>query len=144
MRNGDLMETSMHPAWRNATQLINFVRPVEPTIEGKAGALQNLTNIHMPLLYAIDPRFRLSYRNVGDPNEKDFQQVYWGQSYARLLQLKRRWDREGLLISKLGVGSEEWDSEGMCRTGRRSLENLAIDTLSSLAHLIHVTYRCIW
>ncbi|KAJ5592731.1 CAZyme family AA7 [Penicillium hordei] len=116
MKNGELMETSMHPAWRHAAQLINFVRTVEPTNEGKMEALQNLTNIHMPLLYAVDPGFRLSYRNVGDPNEKNFQQVYWGQSYIRLLQLKRRWDPKGLFISKLGVGSEEWDSEGMCRT----------------------------
>lgn len=144
MKNGDLMDTSMHPAWRKAAQLINFVRVVEPTIEGKVGVLQNLTNIDMPLLYAIDPGFRLSYRNVGDPNERNFQQVYWGQSYARLLQLKRRWDRYGLLISKLGVGSEEWDSEGMCRTRLTLRKFWVLDTLSSFANAIHVAFQCIW
>jgi hypothetical protein len=120
MKNGELMETSMHPDWRHAAQLINFVRPVESTKDGKMEALQNLSNILMPLLYAVDPGFRLSYRNVGDPNEKNFQQVYWGQSYTRLSQLKRQWDPQGLFVSKLGVGSEEWDSEGMCRTRQRS------------------------
>lgn len=120
MKNGELMETSMHPDWRHAAQLMNFVRPVESTKDGKLEALQNLSNILMPLLYAVDPGFRLSYRNVGDPNEKNFQQVYWGQSYTRLLQLKRQWDPQGLFVSKLGVGSEEWDSEGMCRTRQRS------------------------
>lgn len=131
-KNGRLNETSMHPAWRNAAQLINFVRPVEPSIERTVEALHNLTEIHTPLLYAIDPEFRLSYRNVGDPNEKDFRDVYWGHSYDRLLQVKQKWDRDGLLISKLGVGSEEWDSEGMCRTGRRSLQDWAMDMLVSL------------
>lgn len=108
--------TSMHPGWRDSAQLINYVRKVEPSLEGRAAAQHSLTNIHMPLLYAIDPATQVSYRNVGDSNEKRFEQVYWGETYFHLAQMKRRWDRNGLFFSKLGVGSEEWDSEGMCRT----------------------------
>ncbi|KAJ5558023.1 CAZyme family AA7 [Penicillium sp. DV-2018c] len=83
-----------------AAQLINFVRPVDPSSKGRAAALHNLTSILMPLLYEIEPGFRLSYRNVGDPSEKDFQQVYWGKNYARPSQIKRSWDRDGRMFSK--------------------------------------------
>lgn len=57
--NGNLVNTSMHPAWRASAQLINFVRPVDPSSKGRANALQELNDIYMPLLYAIDPEFRL-------------------------------------------------------------------------------------
>ncbi|KAJ5383686.1 CAZyme family AA7 [Penicillium concentricum] len=136
MENGNLVDTSMHPAWRASAQLINFVRPVDPS-KGRAAAFDTLTNVHMPLLYAIDPGFRLSYRNVGDPGEKDFQQVYWGRNYARLLQVKHIWDRHGLMFSKLGVGSEEWDSEGMCRV-HPALIRWAADRLRKLAYVVHI------
>ncbi|KAJ6050362.1 CAZyme family AA7 [Penicillium canescens] len=138
--NGNLVNTSMHPAWRASAQLINFVRPVDPSSKGRADALHNLNNIHMPLLYAIDPGFRLSYRNVGDPSEKDFQQVYWGKNYARLSQVKRTWDRNGLMFSKLGVGSEEWDSEGMCRV-QPAFMRWAANGLQKLAHVVHFLYN---
>ncbi|KAK2839327.1 hypothetical protein FQN49_006252, partial [Arthroderma sp. PD_2] len=104
--NGGIAETSMHPAWRASSQLLNYVHTVEPSMEGRTAALERLTNVQMPVLYAIDPDFRLSYRNVGDPNEKDFRQVYWGANYRRLLRIKRKWDSEGLFFSQLGVGSE--------------------------------------
>jgi hypothetical protein len=134
--NGNLVNTSMHPAWRASAQLINFVRPVDPSSKGRANALQELNDIYMPLLYAIDPEFRLSYRNVGDPSEKDFQQVYWGNNYARLSQIKRTWDRNGLMFSQLGVGSEEWDSEGMCRV-RPAFMGWAANCLHKLAHVVY-------
>ncbi|KMQ42996.1 CO dehydrogenase flavoprotein-like, FAD-binding, subdomain 2 [Trichophyton rubrum] len=111
IRNGERAETSMHPAWRSASQLLNYVHTVEPSIEGRARARERLTNTQMPMLYALDPNFKLSYRNVGDPNEKDFQQIYWGPNYGRLSDIKKKWDSDDLFFSKLGVGSERWDSE---------------------------------
>lgn len=119
--NGGLAETSMHPAWRAASQLLNYVHTVEPSVEGRARARERLTSTQMPILYAIDPMFKLSYRNVGDPNEKNFQQVYWGPNYGRLSDIKKKWDTGDLFFSKLGVGSEKWDSEGMCRKNRNAL-----------------------
>ncbi|KAF3492208.1 oxidoreductase [Arthroderma uncinatum] len=130
--NGDKAETSMHPAWRASSQLLNYIHTVEPSIEGRTAALERLTNVQMPVLYSIDPEFRLSYRNVGDPNEKNFQHVYWGANYRRLSQIKRKWDSKGLFFSQLGVGSEEWDSTGMCRKSQNMLRQ-AVDSLVAFA-----------
>lgn len=120
--NKDLADTAMNPAWRDAAHLITFIRGVETSIEGKVTALEELTNLQMPILFSLeDPNNRVSYRNLGDPNQKDFQNVYWGsKNYRRLLEIKREVDGDDLFITRLGVGSEFWDDEGMCRRRKRS------------------------
>lgn len=127
----DVANTAMHPGWRASSQLINFVQEIKPSPGNRKHVLDQLTEIYMPLLYSIDSGFRLSYLNVGDPNEKDFQQVYWGSNYERLLAIKQRWDPDDLFITHLGVGSENWDREGMCRK-RRSVIDHAFDWTSYL------------
>jgi hypothetical protein len=114
------MGTAMHPAWREAAHLINFVCSVStPTTHEKARALKELHSIQMPKLYNMEPSFKVSYRNLGDPLESDAPQVYWGPNYKRLLEIKRKWDRESLFFSQLGVGSEGWSADEMCRRHRR-------------------------
>jgi hypothetical protein len=115
--NKDFVDTAIHPAWRQSAQLINFVRAVEPSVDGKLSALKELTTVQMPILYSLeDPNVRVSYRNMGDPNENGFQRVYWGwQNYRQLLRIKRNRDKGDLFITRLGVRSEYWDEEGMCR-----------------------------
>ncbi|KAI2641176.1 putative oxidoreductase [Xylaria nigripes] len=112
---GKVNASSMHPAWRASAQLINYVKSVEPSVEGKRRALEELHNIQMPILYSLDRDIRASYINLGDPYEKNFQSVYWGDTYQRLAQIKQDVDRDGLFITRLGVGSEGWDENGMCR-----------------------------
>nr|ATW01299.1 EasE [Claviceps gigantea] len=110
------IDIPLHPAWRSAAQLVTLVRAVEPTIEGKLATLENLTSRDFPILYSIDRDSQVSYRNLGDPQEKEFQARYWGAgNYARLTAIKARWDPSELFISRSGVGSEEWDEEGICK-----------------------------
>jgi hypothetical protein len=47
--------------------------------------------------------------------EKDFQRSYWGGNYARLVEIKRKYDPFGLFIVHNGVGSEEWSADGFHR-----------------------------
>jgi hypothetical protein len=56
-----------------------------------------------------------SYWNVADPDEPDPQRAFWGENYGRLYEVKRKWDPDGLFIVRIGVGSEDWDDEGICR-----------------------------
>lgn len=44
----------------------------------------------------------------------DLHQSFWGSNYPRLYQIKQKWDPEGLFIVRTGVGSEDWDAEGLC------------------------------
>ncbi|KAJ5612599.1 oxidoreductase [Penicillium lagena] len=122
MQDGD--NTAMHPGWRSSAHLVSYIQTVQPSFEAKASALDRLTHELMPLLYSIDPEFRLSYRNVGDPNENDFQRVYWGPKYGRLRRVKNKWDPEDLFICKLGVGSEQWDDQLFCRNRPRVVDRI--------------------
>jgi FAD/FMN-containing dehydrogenase len=59
-----------------------------------------------------------SYVNETDYFEPDWQQSLWGENYQRLLEVKRKYDPEGLFYCHHCVGSEGWSSDGMCRLAR--------------------------
>jgi hypothetical protein len=47
--------------------------------------------------------------------EKGWQQAYWGINYARLTEIKKKYDPEGLFIVHNGVGSEQWTPDGFTK-----------------------------
>ena len=56
-----------------------------------------------------------SYSSEGDVLEPNFQVTFFGTNYARLEKIKAAYDPHDLFIVPVGVRSEFWDSEGMCR-----------------------------
>jgi hypothetical protein len=47
--------------------------------------------------------------------ESGWQRAYWGSNYPRLLEVKRKYDPDGLFIVHNGVGSEAWSADGFTR-----------------------------
>jgi FAD/FMN-containing dehydrogenase len=47
--------------------------------------------------------------------EKGWQQSYWGDNYARLAEIKNKYDPDGLFIVHNGVGSEGWSADGFTK-----------------------------
>ena len=47
--------------------------------------------------------------------ESDFQRSYWGPNHARLAQIKKKYDPDGLFFVHNGVGSELWSPDGFTR-----------------------------
>jgi FAD/FMN-containing dehydrogenase len=50
--------------------------------------------------------------------ETDWRSSYWGSNYSRLLQIKNKYDAEGLFFVRHGVGSESWSDDGFARLPR--------------------------
>lgn len=59
---------------------------------------------------------RGSYVSESNYFEKDWQQVFWGKHYQRLLRAKQRYDPDGLFFVHHGVGSEAWSADGFTRS----------------------------
>jgi FAD/FMN-containing dehydrogenase len=53
-----------------------------------------------------------SYVSESDYFLVDWQRAHWGEHWPRLVQIKQRYDPNGLFIVRHGVGSERWSSDG--------------------------------
>jgi FAD/FMN-containing dehydrogenase len=58
-----------------------------------------------------------SYVSESNFFEKQWQRAFWGVNYARLLEVKTKYDPEGLFYAYHGVGSEAWSLDGFTRRG---------------------------
>ncbi len=47
--------------------------------------------------------------------EKNWQHAYWGSNYARLVEIKKKYDPDGLFFVHNGVGSEQWSADGFTK-----------------------------
>jgi len=118
-------ETAMNPAVFDAAALI-IVASEGHAIPGVAGrepdnakaeAAKSGIAAAMKIIREATPGTG-SYVNETDYFEPDWQQSFWGSNYPRLLEIKRRYDPDGLYYCHHCVGSEDWSSDGMCRSAR--------------------------
>ena len=71
-------------------------------------------NTSGPIKKAFPPA---GYWNEADWFEEDWQSVFWGDNYPRLLVVKRAVDPKGLFVCHHCVGSEGWTADGNCLLG---------------------------
>ena len=58
-----------------------------------------------------------SYLSECDYALPNWREAAWGEHWARLDSIKRRYDPDGLFFVHHGVGSERWSTDGFIRTG---------------------------
>jgi Berberine and berberine like len=76
-----------------------------------AGAIRSRVQAAMAALRAAAPATG-AYLNECDYFQTGWQKVFWGANYARLADIKRRYDPDGLFTFYHGVGSEAWSPDG--------------------------------
>jgi hypothetical protein len=69
----------------------------------------------LPILEEIAGSNAGSYLNEADVLEPNFQMTFFGENYAKLSAIKRKYDPQDLWIVGAGVGSERWDEWGLCK-----------------------------
>jgi len=79
------------------------------SLTAKAAAQDRLTNVVDKALRDASPN-GAAYVNEGDLEEPNWQEAYWGSNYPRLLELKKKWDPNGVLYARTTPGTEEWES----------------------------------
>ena len=98
------------PQWRDAAVMSSYTLPYDFTVPFPEMQVQQdrITNDILPLIEAVTPGAG-AYINEGDFQQKDWQDVFFGSNYARLLAVKREYDPEGLFYTGFAVGSERWE-----------------------------------
>ena len=115
--------TAMNPAVVNAFALAITGGEEPAAYPGIAGHEPNVANGRRDakqMKAAFEPLLALlekpaSYVSETDYFKADWQQAFWGANYARLKQIKRRYDPDGLFFVHHSVGSEDWSADGFER-----------------------------
>lgn len=76
---------------------------------------EDMTKNKVPILAALAGPDSAAYSNEADVREPDFKTTFYGPNYPRLLQIKEQYDPDGMFIVPTGVGSEFWDTAGICK-----------------------------
>ena len=100
------------PAWRRAYTHVVLSRswpPLNATLEKKL--TDELREVEVRALKDLAPDMG-AYVNEADPSEPEWQKVFWGENYARLKELKEKWDPKGVFWCRPCVGNEDWTVEG--------------------------------
>ncbi|KAL5366646.1 hypothetical protein BJX96DRAFT_182881 [Aspergillus floccosus] len=115
-RNKDIA-SGLNPGWRDALVHLLFVRRWNTTTTAKeqAALSMSITNHEVPILNSLEQGRMGAYMNEADANEPGFQESFWGHNYEILYAVKQHRDPEGLFVVRKGVGSEDWDDDGLCR-----------------------------
>jgi hypothetical protein len=72
---------------------------------------QDLRQIRTPALVSLAPDTG-AYISEADPTEELWQTTFYGEHYEKLVEIKKKWDPEGVFWYKNGVGSEMWEPVG--------------------------------
>ncbi|KAJ4416694.1 hypothetical protein N0V82_006603 [Gnomoniopsis sp. IMI 355080] len=106
----DVPDNAVNPPWRDTVlHLLAFRSWDANTTWSKYASYSDVfTNEWMPILKNATPGSG-SYDSEGDVNEPDFKQSFYGlENYDRLLEIKEKYDPEGLFYANKGVGSDAW------------------------------------
>ncbi|KAF9895014.1 hypothetical protein FE257_004638 [Aspergillus nanangensis] len=112
------VDSALHPAWRKTGLHLAFGREwaTNASLAEQRAIRDLVTKVEVPMLRSVEgPHAMGAYVNEANAYETDFQASFWGANYRRLYQVKRKWDPKGLFVTRRGVGSEDWDDEGLCR-----------------------------
>lgn len=110
------IRSGLNPAWREAAIHLLFTThwDADTTFSQQGEIAADITDNKVAILRSLEPGMG-AYVNEADANEVNFQQSFWGGNYETLYNIKKRRDPHGMFIARKGVGSEDWDDNGLCR-----------------------------
>lgn len=119
----EVKKTAMNPAVLDAAALVIIAagtQQVLPGVKGKevneqtAQAAADKVNQAISYFKKLAPQAG-TYVNEADYFQANWQTAFWGENYAKLLEIKKKYDPDGVFYCHHCVGSEEWIEGGICR-----------------------------
>ncbi|KAI9713955.1 MAG: hypothetical protein M1820_000685 [Bogoriella megaspora] len=118
-KKADVAPNAVLPAWREALFDCVFGLPWDNTNWTANLEVQDvISNKFLPPLEALTPGGG-AYLSEGDFRQPDFQQVFYGKNYDKLLSIKQTYDPNDIFYAVTAVGSEAWTEDAehrLCRT----------------------------
>ena len=103
---------SVLPAWRKTYTHVVLSRSWKPlNVTQEKAVTDDLRDVRVQALHDLAPETG-AYVNEADPTEPDWQKTFWGENYARLADLKKKWDPQGVFWCRPCVGFDEWAVTG--------------------------------
>lgn len=104
------IDNAVNPAWRDVLLFaIMFVTWNETApVEQVERLSRNLTEVWNPTWKALTPGSG-TYMSEADYIEPNWQDSFHGDKYAKLLEVKRKWDPDCVFWAREAVGSEAWE-----------------------------------
>lgn len=101
--------SAVNPAWRNAIIHAMLIGPQPPGLTPEEAVQEEeAIQVYMDKWRSVSPGAG-SYMNEGDPGEPDWKQAFYGDTYPRLLEIKKETDPWGVFWAATTVGSDEWE-----------------------------------
>lgn len=114
-------DNAVNPGWRTALLDITLTTPWNFTAPwGEMLANQDLmTDVLVPKLAELTPNGSC-YLNEGNFKQPNFQSVFYGTNYPKLVEIKDKYDPEQLFYGVTAVGSDRWVAQADGRLCRAS------------------------
>ncbi|KAK4238283.1 hypothetical protein C8A03DRAFT_43975 [Achaetomium macrosporum] len=102
--------SAVNPRFRNVVDKLITIVPVagNAPLADKAAAQSKLTNVVDAALWNAAPN-GCAYINEADPYEPNWQNAFWGNNYPALLEIRRKWDPNGVFYAVSTPGTENWE-----------------------------------
>ncbi|KAL4942567.1 hypothetical protein BDV06DRAFT_222088 [Aspergillus oleicola] len=103
-------KNAVNPAWRDAALVLIIGTQFNYTDrEVNLRRHRLMTEVLIPAVDALNPsEDAAAYLNEADWNELEWQRVFYGANYGRLLEIKDKYDAEQVFYARTAVGSERW------------------------------------
>jgi hypothetical protein len=73
-------------------------------------SLEVISNELGPEIARLDPEGG-AYLSEGDPNQPNWQKVFYGDNYNGLLAVKQKYDPDDIFFANTAVGSDRWEQK---------------------------------
>ncbi|KAI1340746.1 hypothetical protein F5Y15DRAFT_422618 [Xylariaceae sp. FL0016] len=102
--------SATNPKFRNSTDfaIVALTVPTNATWAQRQDYQDVLQNVQDAAMQKAGPN-GCAYINEGNPYQENWQEHFWGPEYPKLLDIRKKWDPNGVFYAVATPGTDEWE-----------------------------------